>query len=58
MNMLSTLPVQPDAPVPVASTPETPGVSIVTAATLLLPHLERGARIDATLRDDGEVVEP
>ncbi len=49
MNMLSTLPAPAEAPAPLASTPGTLGVSILTAATLLLPHLERGTRIDATI---------
>ena len=47
--MLSTLPAQAEARAPVASTPETSGVSIVTAATLLLRYLERGTRIDGTI---------
>ena len=49
MNMLSTPPAPAEARAAVASTPDTSGVSILTAATLLLPQLERGTRIDATI---------
>jgi predicted RNA methylase len=44
MNILSSVAAAPAAPIPLA-----PSSAILAAADLLLPHLERGERIDAAL---------
>ncbi len=49
MNIMSSVSGSPDAPLPLAPASTNPAAAILTAANLLLPHLERGARIDAAI---------
>ncbi|MFS8037418.1 strawberry notch-like NTP hydrolase domain-containing protein [Xanthobacter sp. AM11] len=49
MNILSSVSGSPAAPLPHASASTNPAAAILSAANLLLPHFERGARIDATV---------
>ncbi len=49
MNMLSMLPAPVEASAAVESVSGASGTAVLAAATLLLPHLERGARIDAAV---------
>ncbi|WP_439502577.1 strawberry notch-like NTP hydrolase domain-containing protein [Aminobacter ciceronei] len=49
MNIISSVSGSPSTPLPHAPVSTNPAAAILSAANLLLPHIERGARIDATI---------
>ncbi len=49
MNIISSVSGLPSTPLPHAPVSTNPAAAILSAANLLLPHIERGGRIDATV---------